>query len=362
MPKSHSSPKVRTGQGPGQLEFAEFRRRFLAKYYDPSFQEKQQSIEDLLATAWSNYSQSRKSPITRKAGAGFADPDYDLSVEWIAASAAIKQAQLRHDDPSQPPRILLISASDRNDKTCPGEMAKSFRLLQLAQDELKRSKVELELDVLDLSLLGSEYGRVIYPCKACVSTAMPLCHWPCSCYPNHSLAQTNDWMNEIYPRWVAASAVLIITPVYWYQAPSALKLMIDRLVCADGGNPDPSSTHGKKVAEAKELELAGWSYPRHLAGRLFGLIVHGDAAGTEALRHALAGWLGDMHLAAVDGAAIDRLIGYYEPYASSHEALDNDLAVQQEVRNVVRLLADGVCRHTQEHNLPLEDLPDPRPK
>ena len=58
--------------------------------------------------------------------------------------------------------------------------------------------------MLDLSLLTSEYGRHIHPCKGCVSTAMPLCHWPCSCYPNHALNQTNDWMAEIYERWVAA--------------------------------------------------------------------------------------------------------------------------------------------------------------
>ena len=43
-------------------------------------------------------------------------------------------------------------------------------------------------------------------------------------------------MNELYPRWVAAHGVMIVTAVYWYQAPSVLKLMIDRLVCADGGN------------------------------------------------------------------------------------------------------------------------------
>jgi hypothetical protein len=35
----------------------------------------------------------------------------------------------------------------------------------------------------------------------------------------------------------------------WYHAPTGLKAMIDRLVCADGGNPDPSSTHGKKPDE-----------------------------------------------------------------------------------------------------------------
>ncbi len=58
--------------------------------------------------------------------------------------------------------------------------------------------------MLDLSRLASEYGRMIYPCKACVSTAMPLCHWPCSCYPNHAIGQVGDWMNEIYPMWAAA--------------------------------------------------------------------------------------------------------------------------------------------------------------
>ena len=76
--------------------------------------------------------------------------------------------------------------------------------------------------MLDLSRLTAEYGRHIHPCKACVSTAMPLCHWPCSCYPNHSLDQVNDWMAEIYPMWAAAHGVMIVTPVHWYQAPTAL--------------------------------------------------------------------------------------------------------------------------------------------
>ena len=72
-------------------------------------------------------------------------------------------------------------------------------------------------------------------------------------------------MNEIYPRWVAAHGVMIVTPVYWYQAPSVLKLMIDRLVCADGGNPDPTTTHGKKPEEAKALELDGLALSRGIS-------------------------------------------------------------------------------------------------
>jgi multimeric flavodoxin WrbA len=46
-------------------------------------------------------------------------------------------------------------------------------------------------------------------------------------------------MNEIYPLWVAAHGIMVITPVNWYQTPGPLEAMMDRLVCADGGNPDP---------------------------------------------------------------------------------------------------------------------------
>jgi multimeric flavodoxin WrbA len=170
-------------------------------------------------------------------------------------------------------------------------------------------------------------------------------------------------MNDLYPRWVAAHAVLIVTPVYWYQAPAGLKAMMDRLVCADGGNPDPTSTQGKDPERAKRLELDGWPYPRHLAGRAFGVFVHGDAEGADTLRRSLVDWLSDMNLSqAGHSAAVDRYIGYYEPYATSHEALDRDTAVQEEVRNVAR----SVARHARAlrggRREPDHDLAEPRPK
>ena len=241
-------------------------------------------------------------------------------------------------------------------------MSKTFRLAQLAREEIERANIAC--DLLDLSLLTAEYGRQILPCKACVSTAMPLCHWPCSCYPNHAMGQVNDWMNEIYPRWVAAHGVIIVTPVYWYQAPSVLKLMMDRLVCADGGNPDPTTTHGKRPEEAKALELKGWDYPRHLANRLFAVVVHGDATGAETLRRSLTDWLTDMSLVpAAPNALVDRYVGYYEPYATSHEALDRDTSFQEEVRNATRALVEGV-RLLRAGSFPRADREqrDPRPK
>ena len=223
---------------------------------------------------------------------------------------------------------------------------------------------DFEVERLDLNRLTSEFGRQIHPCKACVSTAMPLCHWPCSCYPNHSLGQVNDWMGEIYPMWAAAHGVMIVTPVHWYQAPTVLKAMIDRLVCADGGNPDPTSTSGKDPQKAKEIEMKGWDFPRHLAGRVFSVVVHGDTAGTENLRRSLSDWLGDMGLIGAGHAAeIDRYIGYYEPYAESHQALDTDRAFQEETRNAARALVAAV-RLMRRGQLPKPDagLADPRPK
>jgi len=79
--------------------------------------------------------------------------------------------------------------------------------------------------------------------------------------------------------------------------------MIDRLVCADGGNPDPTLTSGKNAEKAKQVELAGWDYPKQLAGRVYGVVVHGDVAGIEPTRRALSDWLDWMGLSDAGVAA-----------------------------------------------------------
>ena len=354
--------EVRKGQAPAVLSRSVFHERFMQSFMDPAFRAEDEAISRVEAIAWNAYLEGRKAPTTRKAGPGHADPDYDLPLEWLATRDRLEKAAAAWKDPATPSRVLLVCGSARNDGTCPGEISKTFRMVQWAEETLQQA--HLEVDVLDLSLLTSSYRLHIHPCKGCVSTAMPLCHWPCSCYPNHSLGQTSDWMAEIYERWTAAHAVIIVTPVYWYQSPSPLKLMIDRLVCADGGNPDPTSTHGKKPAEAKALELKGWDYPKHLAGRAYGLVVHGDVAGIEGSRRGLSDWLDWMGLLdAGSKARLDRYVGYYEPYATSHEALDADKAMQAEVRNVASAVANAV-RELRAGTLsqPDKELQQPRPK
>ena len=329
---------------------------------DPAFRAEDVAISRVEEIAWQAYEEGRKAPVTRKAGPGYADPDYDLSVEWLDTKGKIEKAQARWGEATTNSRVLLVCGSARNDGTCPGEISKTFRMIKWTEEML--SKAGIEVDVLDLSLLTSSYHLHIHPCKGCVSTAMPLCHWPCTCYPNHSMGQTSDWMAEIYERWTAAHGVIIITPVYWYQSPSPLKLMVDRLVCADGGNPDPTTTHGKKPAEAKALEMAGWDYPKHLNGRVYGVVVHGDVAGIEGARRSLTDWLDWMGLIdAGPQAKLDRFIGYYEPYATSHETLDADDALQAEVRNVALAVAEAVTElRAGRLQQPGRDLKRPRPK
>lgn len=296
-------PTVRKGQYAGQLDRDTFRARFMGRFRDPAFRAEDAALARLEAIAWDAYAAGRKAPETVKAGPDYADPDYDLSVEWKDTRDRLARAAGAQQDPQAPSRVLVIVGAARNDGTCPGEVSKSWRLALLAQEELRAA--DIHGDLLDLSRLTSEYEYRIHPCKGCVSTAMPLCHWPCSCYPNHALGQANDAMAGIYEQWVAAHGVILVAPTYWYQSPSPLKLMIDRLVCADGGNPDPTSTGGKDPFKAKQLELAGWPYPKHLAGRAYGLVVHGDVAGIESQRRALVDWLGKARCATGTG----------EPYA-----------------------------------------------
>jgi multimeric flavodoxin WrbA len=358
-----SQPSVRRQDPYVPLTKEQFRERFYARFYDPAFDEVRAELEQVFEKAWDGYIIYRKSPRVKLAGPGFADPSQKLPVEWLEARARIDAAEKRQKDPRSASRILIVNGSTRSEHSCPGEISKTRRLAQAAQKTIE-ALPGYEVDFLDISTLADEPWKVIHPCKACVSTSMPLCHWPCSCYPNHALGQTNDWMAEIYPRWTAAHGVFVLCPVHWYQAPASLKLMIDRLVCADGGNPDPTTTKGKNPALAKELELKGWDYPKHLAGRAFAVVAHGDAAGPENLRRMLADWLTDIGmLQAGPSAALDTWIGWYRPYATSHEDLDADEDIFVQVQNAALSLANMVAQiRGGAYQAPDQGLRSPREK
>ena len=156
-------------------------RRARERFVDPAFDAAAgRDLQDHRSGVGGLSTSTARRRTPKRAGPRFADPDYDLSIDWLEARDAIARAERAQKSPAARSRILLVNGSSRSDQTCPGEMSKTFRLVEIAQRAIERER-GFETELLDLSLLTSQYGRQILPCKACVSTAMPLCHWPCSC-------------------------------------------------------------------------------------------------------------------------------------------------------------------------------------
>src|SRR5215472_1164427 len=158
---------VRKGMPSVQLDKHEFKKRFLTQFFDPSFEPLRKEIDKIAEAAWDGYENYRKAPRTVKAGKGFANPDYALSIEWVETSKAIAAAEQKQKDAKSPSRILIVNGSSRSEHTCPGEMSKTYRLVSAARDIVAETP-GFEAEILDLPRLAAEYGRRIFPCKACV--------------------------------------------------------------------------------------------------------------------------------------------------------------------------------------------------
>jgi len=93
------------------------------------------------------------------------------------------------------------------------------------------------------------------------------------------------------------------------------------------------------------------------------VVVHGDVEGAENVRRSISDWLRFMQLEPAGPLAeIDRYIGYWEPYATSHDALDADRAIQDEVRNAARALAEAVAKRRDRRDVIGAQLEQPRQK
>ena len=180
----------------------------------------------------------------------------------------------------RPFRILIIAGSGRKQYNCPGTDGKARMLMLKMADSLPQ---HWEIDYEDLS---NAYGRAhIQSCNACVSTSMALCVWPCNCYKKNSWAEADFmWDADLYARLDMADAWAIIGPVNWYAPTSNLKLMFDRMVCMNGGNPDEKLIAHKDPEKAIALEhTKQWKVLsiNHLEGRTAGFFCYGDGGGDE---------------------------------------------------------------------------------
>jgi hypothetical protein len=180
----------------------------------------------------------------------------------------------------RPFRVLIISGSNRRQYNCPGVDSKARTLMLRMAERLPQ---EWEIDYEDL---GNVFGRArIQSCNACVSTSMALCVWPCNCYEKENKKEPDlMWDLDLYARLDLADAWAIIGPVNWYGPTSNLKLMFDRLVCMNGGNPREELIEHKDPELAMKLEhTPEWLAlsVNHLEGRTAGFFCYGDGGGDE---------------------------------------------------------------------------------
>jgi hypothetical protein len=63
-----------------------------------------------------------------------------------------------------------------------------------------------------------------------------------------------------------------------------------------------------------------------------------------------------------EGAVLDRYVGYYKPYATSHEELDRDEQILEETRNAARVLIKAVTNLRAGIRPADWQMEDPRPK
>ena len=92
------------------------------------------------------------------------------------------------------------------------------------------------------------------------------------------------WDLDMYARLDLADAWAIIGPVNWYAPSSNLKLMFDRLVCMNGGNPQEDLIAHKDPEKAMALEhdpLWEALSLNHLEGRTAAFFCYGDGGGDE---------------------------------------------------------------------------------
>ncbi|MBA2626713.1 MAG: flavodoxin family protein [Gemmatimonadales bacterium] len=181
---------------------------------------------------------------------------------------------------ARPFRVLILSGSNRREYNCPGVDAKSRTLMLRMADQLPP---EWEIDYEDL---GNVYSRArIQSCNACVSTSMALCVWPCNCYAKDDGDEPDlMWDLDLYSRLDLADAWAVIGPINWYGPSSTLKLMFDRLVCMNGGNPREDLIEHKNPERAMALERSPeWRdlTRNHLEGRTAGFFCYGDEGGDE---------------------------------------------------------------------------------
>jgi hypothetical protein len=186
--------KVRTGMPSVQLTRQEFAKRFRERFHDPAFAGVEAEIEKIIGTAWEGYRESQKAPRVHLAGPGFANPGYELSVEWLEAgvpsarpSAGRRIRKGAHAScsstarraPTRPVRArsLRRSASRRSPARCSGRSAALMSISSISAGSLPNTAAR-SISARPASLRPCHYATGHAPAIPITRSGRSTTGWP----------------------------------------------------------------------------------------------------------------------------------------------------------------------------------------
>jgi len=147
--------------------------------------------------------------------------------------------------------VLGINGSPFNDGKC------SFYLKKFLKNS---ERYGAETEILNLR------DKKILPCLGCYSKNPKNCTYPC---------WQKDDMLSLYPLIEKADALILGTPVYWFNVSGLMKNFIDRLTCMDVNGNLLEGKVGVFISVSKENEGGRLNASLALASSLshFGLLI-----------------------------------------------------------------------------------------
>ena len=158
--ESMAEISVRKGMPSVQLDQQEFKRRYLTRFYDPAFDALKPEIDRIADVAWKSYEDYNKSSAHPESRSRLRRSEL-RSRRRMAGGARSdrRRPQRQHEDP-QAPRASCWSTARRAASTpAPARCRRPGGWSTMAREAIEQS-CGFEVDILDLSRLTSEYGRV----------------------------------------------------------------------------------------------------------------------------------------------------------------------------------------------------------
>ena len=332
---------VRKGQAPGHLPRTEFGVRFRNSFVDPAFDAEDDAHRPPRGDRLGGL-QRRPQGAAARARPGPATPTPTTTSRSTGSRPSERLEQRRSGAGPirrRRSRVLVICGSPRNDGTCPGEISKTFRLARLVREDARAGAA---------SRSTCSTSACSPPSTAATSIrARAACRPRCRSATGRAAAirtmrsnQTNDWMAEIYERWIAAHGVVIVTPVA--LVPDAERAEADDRPAGLRRRRQPRSDldrTARSPTKAKAIELDGLGLseaPRRPRLRRWSCTATSPASKARGARS--RDWLDWMGLIDAGDQAPARPLSSATTSRTrpATTTLDRDTAVQEEVRNVAR--------------------------